>query len=171
MSQVNFFMLEGDEREFFAYLRSRTDTAIFRGFQFPTPSPEPLRSLPDPELRLLTIAHTDLAKVYPPRQESAAGLYAFPLFRSAWVEWTRSSSIEGRLESGRIFAKVGWLPEPVHNRIYRSWYAAIERWLKRRLSRLDNTWWIGSGAETWSRAGGVLAFGPGPSMRRSLAEE
>jgi hypothetical protein len=120
--------------------------------------------------RQLTIVHAGLAEVYPPQKDSASGYYSFPLFHSAWVEWTRSVVLSGgELEAGRVFAKVGWLTQPADNRVYKSWYAAIERWLKRSLRRLDDTWWIGPAAQEWSRSGGVLAFGPGPSMRRSLA--
>jgi len=170
MSQVNFFMTEDDERNFFEFLCACDDTAIYSGREFRTQSPEQLDALPPVVERQLTIAHSGLAEVYPPQPDSASGYYAFPLFHSAWVEWTRSVVLSGgELEAGRVFAKVGWLTQPADNRVYKSWYAAIERWLKRSLRQLDGTWWIGPAAEEWSRTGGVLAFGPGPSMRRSLA--
>lgn len=170
MSQVNFFMAEDDERKFFAFLLARGDTAIHLGRKFQSQSPEPLDALPPPVERVLTIVHSGLAEIYPPQQESASGHYAFPLFSSAWVEWTRSASIGDALEAGRVFAKVGWLSEPANNRVYKLWYAAIESCLKRSMRRLDETWWIGPAAEAWSQTGGILAFGPGPSSRRSLAD-
>jgi len=170
MSQVNFFMTSDDEHDFFEYLRARDDIAIYPGREFRNQKPEKLVAIPPTVERQLTIVHPGLAEIYPPQQDSASGYYAFPLFHSAWVEWTRSVVLSGgELEAGRVFAKIGWLTQPADNRVYKLWYAAIVRWLKRSLRQLDGTWWIGPAAEKWSRSGGVLAFGPGPSMRRSLA--
>jgi hypothetical protein len=172
MSQVSFFMTTDDEHEFFEFLCARNDTVIYSGRQFRTQSPDQLKALPPTVERHLTIVHSALAELYPPQQDSASGHYAFPLFHSAWIEWTRSAVLSGGgLEAGRVFAKVGWLSQPADNRLFELWYAAVERWLKRSLRRLDEIWWIGPAAEEWSRSGGVLAFGPGPSMRRSLASD
>lgn len=172
MSQVNFFMAADDEHEFFAFLRARGDTVIHLGHAFRTQSPEQLDTLPPNVERYITIVHSGLAEGYPPQRTGASGHFAFPLFRSACVEWTRSVVLRGgELEAGRVFAKIGWLTQPDDNLVYKLWYAAIERWLKRSLRQLDSTWWIAPSAEQWSRAGGVLAFGPGPSLRRSLASE
>jgi hypothetical protein len=170
MSQLNFFMTANDEVDFFAYLCARDDTLVYLGRDFHTRCPPHLDSLPSYEARHMTIVHRRLSNLYPPQQQDQSGRYSFPLFASASIEWTRSAIASGdALEAGRIFAKIGWLKQHDGNEVFRVWYAAVERWLKKSLSRLDNDWWIGSAAEAWSRAGGILAFGPGPSLRRSLA--
>src|SRR5262245_51667055 len=134
MSQVNFFMTSDDEHEFFAFLRARGDTAVYSGREFRAQSPQHLGDLPPTVERDLTIVHPGLAEGYPTQKDSATGFYSFPLVHSAWVEWTRSVVVgSGELEAGRVFAKVGWLSSPVDNRVYKFWYAAIERWLKRSL--------------------------------------
>jgi hypothetical protein len=173
MSQVNFFMLESDERTFLAALLDRPDTVVFAGRFFESPAPLPLRELPKPEIIELTIVRADLLTYYPPILVGSGpyqGMYTFDLLKSAHIDWSRSALHGNALMSGRIYAKVGWLSSSDHNRDYRSWYKATERWLKRNLSRLEDVWWLGPDAEAWSRSGGVLVFGPEPSFRKSLAE-
>ena len=171
MSQVNFFMLESDERNFLATLMSRPDTVVFAGRFFKSPAPLPLKAFPNLEITELTIAKADLLTHYPPflvEHGPYEGRYTFDLFKLAQIEWTRSALHGNVLVSARIYAKVGWLSSPDHNRAYQSWYKATERWLKRNSSRLSGGWWVGRDAEAWSRSGGVLEFGL--SYRKSLAK-
>src|SRR5947209_3235127 len=95
MSQVNFFMTSEDEHEFFAFLRARGDTALYSGRACRLQNLQQLDALPPTVERELTIVHPGLAEVYPPQRDSASDDYAFPLFHSAWVEWTRSVVLGG----------------------------------------------------------------------------
>ena len=172
MSQVNFFMLASDERNFLAALMGRPDTVVLAGRLFESSAPPPIRELPEPEVTDITILNADLLAYYPPalvERGPYEGMYTFDLFGSAHIDWSRSVLHGNTLMSGRIYAKVGWLSSPDHNAVYRSWYKATERWLKRNLSRLDGIWWLGPDAGAWSRTGGVLVFGSGPDFRKSLA--
>ena len=174
MSQVNFFMLEADEETFLGELQGRADTIALLGRLFESPSPRPYTEgrLPD-STELVTIVHRELATFYPPTQLASgrdAGCYHYPLYTSACIDWSRCTKSGNELVAGRIYAKVGWLPTTEHNDTFRRWYAGIERWLKRHLSRVDKHWWVAPHAEAWSRTGGVLAFGPGASLRKSLQE-
>ena len=173
MSQVNYFALPSDDAQFFAALSARPDTAILSDRCFTSATPIRIDSLPEHHTSELTIAHAALLPFYPPvsvQDGPYQGSYHFDLFRSAVIAWSRSTVTGNTLVSGRIFAKIGWLESTDHNRLYRSWYGSIERWLKRHMKRVDEVWWIAPEAERWSLSGGVLAFGPGNSMRRGLAE-
>lgn len=92
-------------------------------------------------------------------------LQQFDTLRDPVIEFSRSSlySRDG-LMPGRIYAKIGWLREPKHNRAFRSWYASLERWLKKRYYRLDSmykgkrvmSWWVADEALAWAKSGGRL---------------
>jgi len=173
MSQVNFFMLPPDEAAFFEALATRADTAVFPGRFFPDSSPAALAQLPmlDDAEPFLTVAFKPLLSAYPPAQVgggSDGGLYHFDLFRSASIEWHRSSLLSTCLVAGRIYAKVGWLATAEDNRAYRSWYSSLERWLKSRYRRIESLWWVGPAAERWSSEGGLLALGDSRSKRITL---
>lgn len=124
MSQVNFFMLESDERNFLAALLCRPDTVVLAGRFFQSPAPPPIRTLPNPKVTQLTIVKAELLTYYPPvlvERGPYESMYTFDLFKSAHIDWSRSG-LDGKvLVSGRIYAKVGWLSSPEDNRAYRTW--------------------------------------------------
>jgi hypothetical protein len=166
VSQLNFFMLPGDEREFVAFLCSRADTHILAGRFFATPTPQPVRSLrAASRLRTVTLLNAALQRA--PRatvrgEGQYSGKYTFDSLRTPCIELSRSRMKDSVLLPGRIYAKVGWLEPKVDNRVFRSWYAAIERWLKQRFV-MHRSWWFGPEARAWSLAGGRVAYGDEPS--------
>lgn len=173
MSQVNFFMTTEDERAFFEALSARGDTVIHAGRFFASSDPPALSELPalDRKEPFFTLCHATLRLVYPPLQLVEGpfrGRYHYEAYGSAHIEWHRAVPHRGVLVNGRIHAKVGWLRTDEDNRAFRRWYGSIERWLKKRLRCVDETWWIAPEAEAWSREGGLLAFGDERALRRSL---
>jgi hypothetical protein len=172
MSQVNFFMTEGDEDTFFDFLFSRKDTHILSGRFFDSRHPLLLFSK---ELvgksRELTLVNKEIM----PQPEASnrgrgdlAGKYLFGLFHDPTIELLRSRSLNMRLLNGRIYAKIGWLKPKEANAVYRSWYGSIERWLKKHYKRVEKAWWFGPGAWDWSMAGGVCCFGHELALAASL---
>ena len=167
MSQVDFFMLGDDEQDFLDFLWSRSDTHVFAGRFFRTTHPAAIRALPDvPDLHEFSLVNSTLC---PDPVCSVActgkdrGLYTFALHGDPHIEFSRSRIVEGLLRPGRIYAKIGWLEVPEHNPVFRSWYSAIERWLKKRYTRHRKHWWFGPQARRWSLDGGSVAYGPYPS--------
>jgi hypothetical protein len=173
MSQVNFFMTDGDEEAFLDFLFSRKDTHVLCGRLFDSRHPTPLLSKDAigkaPELTLVN------KKIMPQPVASnhgdgaIAGKYLFGLFLDPTIEFSRSRLSKTRLLNGRIYAKIGWLKPKEANAVYKSWYGAIERWLKRNYRRVRKTWWFGPGALEWSMAGGVCCFGNELAFAASLA--
>lgn len=161
MSQVNFFMLENDEREFVEMLSARGDTLMFSGYFFPVKRPTPTRDLPPiGSERVVTLVNSRL-RPDPECEGRGAGdfaeLYLFDGLKYPQCEFSRCRFQDGILLDGRIYAKIGWLESPTENRIYRSWYSSIERWIKKRYRR-HRSWWLGPAAEVWSLTGGQICF-------------
>ena len=170
MSQLNFFMLADDEHEFVEFLRSREDTHILPGRFFTSPTPAPVRVLPAvSRLREVTLLNATLVPTsrWVARGEGRyAGKYVFDSLRAPSIEFSRSRMKKGVLLPGRIYAKIGWLEPKVDNRVFRSWYSAIERCLKKSYVKHDGLWWFGPEARAWSLAGGRVAYGDDPSRAR-----
>jgi hypothetical protein len=131
MSQVSFFMLENDEREFVEMLSARVDTFMFSGRFFPVKRPTPTRYLPPFGAEgLVTLVNSGLR----PSPEcdgrgegDSARLYMFDRLKYPQCELSRSRFEDGILLGGRIYAKIGWLDSQNENRIYRNWYVDREK--------------------------------------------
>lgn len=162
MSQVNFFMDENDDEEFIAMLRARSDTALFVGRFFDTPTPTPQR-IPNYGSRAeLELVNTSVAPTPVCHGRGAGeyrGRYLFDSYSDLHIEFTRSRLENRVLVAGRIYAKIGWAKPEEVNKVGRAWYGSLERWIKKRYRRHRGIWWIGPSAEKWSLAGGRLAFG------------
>ncbi|MCC9658817.1 hypothetical protein [Rhodopirellula halodulae] len=169
MSQVNFFMAATDESEFFGFLSQRGDTTAVAGRSFPSSSPPTLDlSLPGlPNGNDITLLHREISQTPSCGDD---GLFRYELFRHAFIEFSRSVRSDEVMISGRIYAKIGWLDDSEANEAFRAWYNSIERWIKKRYSKIHDHWWVGPSAETWSRSGGQLALGNTLAARVSLAD-
>jgi hypothetical protein len=165
LSQVSFFMLAADEQAFLSMLLGRSDTLIVPSRFAPTEYPAPSTTLPPPELlETATLVNATLRprpRFSAPGAGEVAGTFTSDLFRDPHIRFSRSRLVDGVLSSGRLYAKIGWLEPEVGNVTYRRWYAALERWIKKRYLRHRESWWIGPAAREWSRAGGKLELGPG----------
>ena len=170
MSQLNFFQLSNDEREFVEFLGSRADTQILPGRFFASPAPAPITVLPAvSRLREVTLLNATLRPTprWVTRGEGRyTGKYLFDSLHAPCIEFPRSHMKKGVLVPGRIYAKIGWLEPRVDNRVFRSWYSAIERWLKKSHVKHDGLWWFGPEARAWLLAGGRVAFGEDPSCAK-----
>ena len=172
MSQVNFFMLDEDERDFIASLLERGDTLLIPCTFARTTRPATVTRLPSCRAApSVTLANATLrpSPRFPERGAGDfAGLRTFDLLRDPYIEVARSRRRGNVLFAGRLYAKVGWLRPTGDNAVHRRWYSSIERWIKTRYRRHDSTWWIAPAAERWSRKGGSLELGDGGRIR-SLA--
>jgi hypothetical protein len=172
MSQVNFFMLEDDERELLDAVRGRGDTLLFVGRFHPTARPKPASAIPARE-RIIVFTPTELAARPVCSARGAgehAGEFLFDLHSDPHIEMSRCRLRNDVLVSGRIYAKVGWLEDASRNDAYRRWYSSIERWIKKRYRRGRNGWWFGPRAEEWSRAGGRVSYGDSGALVESLRD-
>ena len=164
MSQVNFFMVDADERELLEMLRARGDTRMIAGRFHPTPAPALVDELPREE-RLIELVNLSLADPPLMRSRGEGGTYLFDSYKDPHIEWSRCRKENGALVDGRLFAKIGWLEQPEANAAFQKWYSALARWITRRYERTNKTWWVGPHAARWWREGNLLSFGGGPSAR------
>jgi len=169
MSQINFFMDEKDDAEFFDMILGRGDTSFIIGRFSPTDVPVINNELPQfgdkLELHLVNSVITPKPRC---SLKTEDGMWLFDSFRDVHIELQRSHVDNCNLVPGRIYAKIGWSTDEQSNKAFQCWYSSIERWLKRRYSRADSVFWIGPSAKRWSQSGGLLSFGPVGSMTRSL---
>ena len=162
MSQVRFFMLDDDEREFVEMLRGRGDTQLFLHRFFPTKNPEPLTGVPSfQSAKEITLVNAQL-RPNPTCTRSgfgeSSGLYLFDDLHDPACEFSRCYFDGSILVDGRLYAKIGWLQSSAENKIFGSWYRSVERWLKKRY-RSHRSWWFGPRAEEWSLKGGEVRYG------------
>ena len=163
MSQINFFMTEKDENEFVKMLFDRDDTLIIKGRFYITKSPKPVKKLnkfgKKEEYYLINTQITPKPYCSARGMGKYFGEYLFDSFKDANIEFSRCYYHNKVLVSGRIFCKLGHLKSAEHNKIYKSWYNFLERWIKERYKKFQDPWWIGPDAEKWSKKGGKLALG------------
>lgn len=173
MSQINFFMNEKDEIEFFDMIFKRKDTLVLNGIFYDSPNPKPISKISRfGKAGKLVFTNLKL-NVFPLLEKNKVQFedkYTFDLFKDAHLEFLRCYYYNDVLVSGRIFAKIGWLKTKENNKIYKSWYTSIERWIKKKYKQIDKLWWIGPNAEQWSFKGGKLAFGHPNAMAKSLSD-
>ena len=163
MSQVNFFMTEKDENEFIKMIFGRDDTLVIKGRFYKTKSPKPVEKLSkfgkEEEYHLINTQITPKPHCSAKGKGIFFGKYTFDSFKDANIEFSRCYYHNKVLVSGRIFCKLGNLESAEHNKIYKSWYLSLDRWIKKRYKRFNDVWWIGPDAEKWSKKGGRLALG------------
>jgi len=162
MSQVNFFMLPQDEREFVAMLFERGDTYVFSGRFFASRIPVPQESSGRlgrcRELTLVARGVMPRPRCSSEGEGAASGKYLFDSYRDPCAEFSRCRKWRSQLLAGRIYAHLGRLDGAEANRVHKAWYQAMQRWLKKRC-RPHRGFWVAPHAERWSRAGGQLRFG------------
>lgn len=173
MAQVNFFMDERDEADFFAMLQARGDTALHLGRFFSTPEPPVARRLPRFGTRracvLTNSVITPSARCQARGAGELAGKYCFDLFRDLHIDVDRCHRQGDILVSGRLYAKIGWLESAEQNRKGNAWYGSLSRWIRSRYRRVRDVWFVGPSAEAWSIAGGRLAYGDPNALAETLA--
>ena len=161
--QINFFMDTEDDNEFINMLLNRSDTIVLLGEFYDTNNPFAIDYIPKyKEANRLMLTNKIINEnCYCSKQIFKDGRekYMFDLFYDPNIEFCRCYFNNQILMQGRIFAKVGWLKNEEHNKVYKSWYASIERWIKKNYKKIDNSYWIGKSAEMWSLRGGKLVFG------------
>jgi hypothetical protein len=152
VSQVNFFMIDTDELAFVAAVIARGDTHVLPSGSSLATLPRTLTALPaHSDAPGITLVHAGMRPVPPVFSDA---------YKDPHIELSRCRLHgSGVLESGRLFAKIGWLDPPDDNKLYLSWYRALERWIKSRYVRTSTGWWIGPGAQEWAAGGGQLQFG------------
>ncbi len=171
MSQTNFFMDAKDDAEFCDMLLGRDDTSFVIGRFHATDVPGIKKDLPQfgdkLEIHLVNL-------VIEPKPICIAktedGAWLFDVFRDVHIEFQRSYFKDSALVSGRIYAKIGWYADQQTNQAFQRWYSGIDRWLKKRFTKMDSIFWIGPSARQWSEAGGLLCFGPPGALTRTLAD-
>ena len=173
MSQVNFFMTLSDEDSFLDFLFARNDTHLLGGCFFDSRKPTPIGSKAAtrnvPEITLVNKLIMAEPKAGKRGSGDFTGKYTFDLLCDPIIHFSRSRLRKKRLVNGRIYAKIGRLKPMEANAVYKSWYASIERWLKKHYRVINKTWWFGPEAWDWSKAGGVCCFGGELAFARSLA--
>lgn len=172
MSQINFFMLEPDVHEFFSVILQKEDMVVLSGDAFDTDTP-PLVETPTAlkGVTVTTIVSRALFSIYKP-SKCNDGFWRYDLFKSPAIEFSIPHHLEdGRLISGRLFAKIGWLEPKENNRIYQSCYNRLIRWIKKSYHQIPDDWWVSQRVQDWSLAGGVLAFGSPLALSRQLTEK
>jgi len=169
MSQINVFMLGDDIREFAQFASDECGMILLEGDQFDSPAPNMLVGMEDAEAsRAVTLIDSALFDRYRPR-EMHGGIWMYDQFKTPAIEFCVPRLLEdGRLLSGRIFAKIGWLDSADDNRVYKASYAKLDRRLKRTYHKVEGHWWVSDRVRAWSLDGGVLAFGSQLGLSRSL---
>jgi hypothetical protein len=165
-------MTDVDEKNFLDMLFARTDTHVLKGDCFRTSTPAPCSRSKIGKAGELTLVNSDVMQR--PRAHAVGSgefeRYRFDMFRDPTIEFIRCSVKKGRLISGRIYAKIGWLQPKKLNAVYQAWYSAIERWLKKKYRRVHRYWWFGPEAWNWSMKGGVCCYGDEIAFSGSLRE-
>jgi hypothetical protein len=160
MRQINFHMMEKDEREFEQFLLSRTDTLIFPTRWFKTRRPKHVSCLPPvSEAKKIEFVNSVLMPHPVCSAKGAGGTYSFDMFKDPHIGFNRSYLVDDLLIPGRLYAKIGWLEPTEDNRVFSSRYATLERWLKKRYTKNHRGWWIAPAAKRRSLDGGRLAYG------------
>ncbi|MEZ6094436.1 MAG: hypothetical protein R3C03_09400 [Pirellulaceae bacterium] len=165
-------MNKEDESQFLQMLLERGDTELLVGNAFNSPSPTPANRIDlanATDVQYFTLLNKSLSQKIR-NQPYDDGLFRFSMFRDAHIDFHRCQISNDLITSGRIFAKIGWLDSVKRNTLYRSWYQSIGRWIKNRYRKIESGWWIGPGAEIWSREGGKLALGGRLAKTISLAD-
>jgi len=168
VSQTNFFMVERDEQEFLAFLRSRPGIHFLVGRFHDKPDPEFEEELPPfgdrREVQIVNAAIRWPLRLSARGAAEFEGKYLLDLFRDPHIELRRCHVDNGCVLPGRIYTKVGWLPDPSENRVLRSWYDSVARWLKKRYKKTEGPFWLGPAAAEWVGRGG-RALGESRSRR------
>ena len=100
------------------------------------------------------------------------GQYLYRLYETPVIEFSKSYFCDKQtLVNGRIFAKVGWLDDEKDNKIFKSSYSRIERWIKKRFLKIRDLWWVSPQIEKWSDEGGELALGSPLAYKTTTLKE
>ena len=142
MSQVNFFITEEELNEFKEIILNKNEMTILDETGKTVDELNPNKNY--------TILINKISEKYPPSNG---------LFKSACIDLKTPDIIKEGIVNGRIFAKIGYLETTEENKIYKSAYSKLERWLKKRCNKLDNYWWYSQKIESWSKNGGHLFLG------------
>ncbi len=172
MSQVNIFMLADDVKEFAKFACEDCGMIMLQGSRFETDKPEPVVDFDTLNgFQEMTLIDATLFEKYHLRKMDS-GIWMYDMFKAPSIEFSVPHFLDnGRLLSGRIYAKIGWLDSNEDNRLYKSGYGKLERRIKRDYHKIEGSWWVSSRVKTWSLDGGVLAFGSELAMSKSLTPE
>lgn len=162
MSQINFFMTQDDERAFVEMLLSRSDTLLFSGRSFPTPSPEPVRH-PRMIEAVEEVSLVNSQLMPEPRCSGRGrgehkGKYLFEMYEDPFIEFQRCAWEQEILIPGRLHMQTV-RSAPAASKTHERWYRSIRSWITKRYHRRRDIWWFAPGALAWSQAGGRIAYG------------
>ena len=157
-------MSKEDEESFLQYLRSSGDLVIL-----PTTSPSsdfaPIAFLPEPTEDEAT------RKFW--LQNSAVGLpvvteyvpekswYVIDGFQSPVVEFQRSWMVSHMMLAGGIRADMNYLDSDKGDLVrkpveFRNWFESIQNWIRKNFFHLTLLTYVGPGAQTFMKEGGLL---------------
>lgn len=164
--QVNFYMTEGDERQFVEFVRSTGNVGIF-GYRMETPTIPLLDELPPMgtpywhSLWLWDRENSPPPKLdYIPEQK----YYVVDGLVSEVIEYDRCTWDEGRLARGRIYAQMAYWADATSSRPhlvrkngpFQKWYGRLASWIKRHSTRDADGNYRMPGAAEVARSGGRL---------------
>lgn len=174
MSQLNFFLLDGELAEFLLELEKKGfDFLVENQVYQRTQAYSLIANGSILNSKNIFLIRNDLYDRYNQMYELERKPYKYSLFDHPVIElsFPRKLGVTSMI-NGRIFAKIGWLKNETDNKIYLSSYKQVERLIKKRCSKIDDFWWVSDEVKKWSgQNNGKLFFGHEKANYRIIKEE